>query len=143
MKCKLFLALLFLLFIFQGCQSDYKNLSRFKNLEYNYLFSGTANYSIKQDYIYIKNLNLQNQKMLVDIQEFILCYAKSHPDVAIICISYKNIYPSDEFNGKYIKIITYMGKREDKVIIDKMLFFDNKKKINITPPEISQQPVCD
>lgn len=136
------IALYILLANNNSCRFNDSYLSRFKHLEYNFLFEGIINNSIYCDVIYIKNIDFSNKEMLLEIQEFALCYAKSHPNVSILDISCENKYPVDEFDPNSIKISIYLNREKNDLSIKEMYFYKKRKEIHIDYPIFRCESNC-
>lgn len=144
MDIKLIFTLIFLMNSLQYCRCRDEHLSRFKNIEYNYLFNeiGISQEQFEGHYIYIKDLDINDKAMIIGLQEFALCYARLHPTLKVIHISYKNVYPADEFKANYIKANIHLNRQKDTVTISDIRFFDKRKGVRVSYPKLNKQPEC-
>ncbi len=143
MDLKFILTSLCIQLLSYSCKCGDEGLSNFHELKYNYLFTEIINNSIYCDTIFIKDLDFSNEGMLLRIQEFALCYVRTHPKVTILRFSYKNKYPIDEFKGEYVKITTYLKRHGNETLIQDIHFLEKRKEIHIKFPVFSGQPDCD
>lgn len=133
----------FVLFLFCFCKQDSNGLLRYKNIQYLYLFNeiSIGSDTLRGHYIFVKDIGKPSDisGVVNDMQEFAICYARSHFEVNYIYIVNKKIFSMDDLGVQDIKFIIYFDSNEVKHIKSVRQY---DKGFQHAIPPISKPVIC-